>query len=200
MELNEFKKNYITQNSKAEHSKLVSSLSLKIFYKLIPLFSNLEEYNNEHDLNLLKCGAYLHDIGVIFEKKSGKGHHKIGRDLILENKIAGLNENDNLIVANIVRYHRKSLPDENRHKYYKMLSPKDRKKTDVFSSIVRLADGIDYNHFNMVDDIEIEYDSNENFLTLHLNVNIMLNIGYVEILNKKKKFFEKVFNTEVLFK
>ena len=60
-------------------------------------------------------------------------------------------------------------------------------------------DAVDYNHFNMVDDMEILYEETENILTLTLGVNIMLNVGYVEVLDKKKKFFEKVFKTEVLF-
>jgi len=199
VDINEFKRNYLTQSAKEDHSLLTADLSLKFFKKLIPFFPELKAYDNDNDLKLLKYGAYLHDIGVIFEKKSGRGHHKIGRDLILENKISKLDDVSNLIVANIVRYHRKSVPNPAKHKHYAVLSKEDKRKTDVFSSIVRLVDGIDFNHFNMVDDIKVNYEKSRNILTLTLGVNIMLNIGYVEVLNKKKKFFEKVFKTEVLF-
>ncbi len=199
MDINEFKKNYLTNDAKEEHGVLVSKLSLELFKKLVKFFPELKKYDTEKDLMLLKYGALLHDVGVIFEKKLNKGHHKIGRDLILENKISGLDETSNLIVANIVRYHRKSLPSPEKHKCYAMLSKEDRRKTDIFSSIVRLVDGIDYNHFNMVDNIGVDYEKTENFLTLTLGINIMFNIGYVEVLNKKKEFFEKVFKTEVLF-
>lgn len=199
MNLTEFKKNYMTDEAKKEHGLLVSSLSVKFFKKLLKFFPNLKEYDNNNDLLLLKYGAYLHDIGVIFEKKLNRGHHKIGRDLILENKIAGLDDTSNLIVANIVRYHRKSIPKANKHKTYAALSENDRKKADIFASIVRLIDAVDFKHFNMVDDIEVNYENTVNILTLTLGVNIMLNIGHVKVLNKKKKFFEKVFKTEVLF-
>lgn len=199
MDLAGFKKNYMTEGAQEEHAKLVAFLSVKFFKKLLNFFPNLKEYDNADDLALLKYGAYLHDIGVIFEKKLDRGHHKIGRDLVLENKISGLDEVSNLIVANIVRYHRKSIPDASKHGAYAVLSEKDRKKTDIFSSIVRLVDGIDFKHFNMVDEIDVNYEKSANILTLTLGVNIMLNIGYVEVLNKKKKFFEKVFKTEVLF-
>ena len=199
MDINGFKKNYMTQASCLEHSKLVSNLSVKFFKKLLNFFPFLKEYDNDYDLTLLKYGALLHDIGAAFEKKFDRGHHKIGRDLILENKITGLDEVGNLIVANIVRYHRKSLPDIKKHRYYEMLNEKDRRKTDVFASIVRLVDAFDYNHFNIIEDIGVKYEKPENFLTLTLGINIMLNIGYVEVLNKKKRFFEKVFDTEVLF-
>lgn len=199
MDINEFKKNYLANDIKEEHGFFVSKLSVKFFKKLIQFFPELEKYDNEKDLKLLKYGAVLHDIGVIFEKKLKKGHHKIGRDLILENKISGLDNTSNLIVANIVRYHRKSLPDPKKHKHYDILSPEDKRKVDIFASIVRLVDAIDFNHFNMVDDIDVNYEKTANFLTLTLGINIMLNIGYVEVLNKKKDFFEHTFKTEVLF-
>ena len=146
---------------------------------------------------LLKYGAYLHDIGVIFEKKLGRGHHKIGRDLILENKISGLDETSNLIVANIVRYHRRALPSLE-HKYYKMLNNKERRIVDIFASIVRLSDALDYNHFNIADDFDIGYDTKSNILTIVSWVNIMLNVGYIDALNKKKDFLEKILGTRVL--
>ena len=87
MDINGFKKNYMTQASCLEHSKLVSNLSVKFFKKLLNFFPFLKEYDNDYDLTLLKYGALLHDIGAAFEKKFDRGHHKIGRDLILENKI-----------------------------------------------------------------------------------------------------------------
>lgn len=197
MDAADFKKNYFETESSFEHSKTVMVLSLKLFNKMAEIFPELKVY--EKDLKLLELGASLHDIGVRFEKKMKKGHHKIGRDLILENKISGLDDVSNLIVANIVRYHRRALPSLI-HKHYKMLKEEDRKKTDIFSSIVRLADAFDYNHFNIVDDFNLTYDNRKRILTISLGVNIMLNIGYGENLNKKKRFFEKTFNLEVLFK
>ncbi len=199
MELEEFIKNYLWQNSLKSHSKHVCKLSLKLFHKLKDFFPELKEFNNKEDLKLLEYGAMLHDIGVVFEKKMDKAHHKIGRDLILENKISGLEFSSNLIVANIVRYHRRALPDCNKHKYYKMLNNKERRIVDIFASIVRLSDALDYNHFDMVDEFDIKYDENSRILTLFLSVNIMLNIGFKEILDKKKEFLEKTLNIKVLF-
>ena len=202
MDINEFKKNYLSSAQTLEHSELSAKLSMKFFKELLRFFPEIKVFNNPQDLTLLKYGAMLHDIGVMFEKNKKnppKPHHKIGRDLILENKISGLDEAQNLVVANIVRYHRKSLPDENQHKCYKMLSKNDRKKTDVFASIVRLIDAFDYNHFNMVDDFSLDFDRNQRILTIDLGVNIMLNIGQGAALSKKKQFLEKVFDIEVLF-
>jgi len=200
MDTGEFKKNYLSSPKLSEHSKLVLRLSVKLFAKLLSIFPELKKYDNKKDLILLQDGALLHDIGVMFERSLDRPHNKIGRDLILENKISGLDDIENLIVANIVRYHRKSLPDIKKHKIYAQLDENSRRKVDVFASIVRLADALDYNHFNMVDDFKLEYDENKRVLTITPGVNIMLNIGFREILNKKKKFFEKVFNVEVLFK
>ncbi len=198
MELEDFIKNYLGQNSLIDHSMLIKDLSLNLFHKLKVFFPELKKYDNKEDLKLLEYGALLHDVGVPFEKKMDKSHHKIGRDLILKNKILGLDETSNLIAANIVRYHRRALPDL-KHKYYKMLNNKDRRKVDIFSSIVRLTDALDYNHFNMVDDFELKYDESSRILTIILSINIMLNIGFKELLDKKKELLEKTLDIKVLF-
>lgn len=198
MELEDFIKNYLSQSSLKDHSKVVCNLSLKLFHKLKEYFPELKEFCSKENLKLLEYGAILHDIGVMFEKKMDRSHHKIGRDLILENKISGLNDRENLIVANIVRYHRRALP-ACAHKYYEMLNNKEKRMVDIFSSIVRLSDALDYNHFNLIDDFSLQYDENERILTLYLSINIMLNIGFEEILNKKKEFLEKTLNIKVLF-
>lgn len=199
MNLDDFKKNYLAENNLLEHSELVSNLSLKLFKELLRFFPNLKKYNNKTDLTLLHYGAILHDIGVIFEKNINKGHHKIGRDLILENKISDLDEVSNLIVANIVRYHRKALPDAKEHHYYNILSPDDRRKVDIFASIVRICDAIDFNHLNMVDELFVKYDESLSILTINIPINIMLNIGYDKSLKRKKDFLEKTLGVEVLF-
>jgi len=199
MDIEDFKKNYLCDKTLIEHSKLVSVLSLKFFHKLKAFFPDLKEFDNKEDLKLLEYGAALHDIGVMFEKRMDKAHHKIGRDLILENKISGLNETQNLVVANIVRYHRRALPDINKHKYYKMLNKDDRKKVGIFSSIVRLSDALDYNHFNLIDEFELKFDEKSRILTLVLSINIMLNIGFGELLEKKKELLEKTLNVKVQF-
>lgn len=197
MNLADFKKNYLTDRTLLEHSMLVTKLSLKLFLKLVKFFPEFRKYNNKADLMLLEYGALLHDIGVILEKKLGRGHHKIGRDLILENKISNLDEPGNIIVANIVRYHRRALPDIERHKIYRNLDIECKNKVDIFGAIVRFSDALDYNHFNLLEDFNAEYDEKNNILTISLGVNIMLNIGYREALNKKKDFLEKVLNAEV---
>ena len=62
----------MTDVSKEEHAETVASLTLKFFKKILNVFPDLKKYDNNDDLLLLKYGAYLHDIGVIFEKKLGK--------------------------------------------------------------------------------------------------------------------------------
>ncbi len=200
MEFEDFIKNYLRQSSQIDHGMFVKKLSLKLFHKLKEFFPELNELDNKEDIKLLEYGAALHDIGVCFEKKLDRAHHKIGRDLILENGIAGLDDVSNLIVANIVRYHRKSMPDIQKHKYYRMLNNDKRKVVCIFSSLVRLADALDYNHFNMVDDFELKYDKTSRILTIILSINIMLNIGFKELLEKKKELLEKTLNIKVLFR
>lgn len=198
MELSEFKKNYLGEKELLEHSLLVSKLALKMFFELKNYFPFLETFNNASDLKILEYGAVLHDIGVSFEKKLDRGHHKIGRDLIIENRISELSEESNIVAANVVRYHRRALPDR-KHKSYGGLTPENQRKTDIFASIVRLCDAFDFNHFGIIEDFKTSYNKSRNILTITLPVNIILNVGLKDNLDKKKEFLELVFNTEVLF-
>ena len=62
--------------------------------------------------NYLSHAAKLHDIGYCIEKKS---HHKHAMKIIVNEGIENFSDEQNLVVANIARYHRGSLPDENKH-------------------------------------------------------------------------------------
>ncbi len=46
---------------------------------------------------------------------------------------------------------------------------------------------------------ELKFDENSRILTLILSVNIMLNIGFKELLDKKKELLEKTLDIKVQF-
>ena len=72
-------------------------------------------------------------------------------------------------------------------------------KVNYLGAIIRLADGLDNMHLNLVNDIDIKFDNKLNVLTLNISNNIMLNTSIRDVLDKKKKFFEKVFLVRVQF-
>ena len=124
------------------HARHVADLSLAIFDALV----------REHGLGrrerlLLELGGILHDVGT-FIKTSG--HHKHGEYIVANSEIFGLNRVDLTIVANVVRYHRKSPPASN-HVNFIALPREDRIVVMKLAAIVRVADALDRGHDQRVD-------------------------------------------------
>ena len=197
MKVDEIVKKYAQDKS---HLKSVSRLSLLFFQKIKPFFIRLENYDNEDDLALLRAAAMLHDIGISFEKAYNKPHHKAGCEFILNNKPEDIKEEDIPTLACLVRYHRKSLPNENKHEIYKKLNQKQKAKVKFLGSIIKLVDAFDFSHIDLIEDFEVQYDKNFNVLTLFFSRNIMLNEPFINAINEKKDFFEMVYQTRVELK
>ncbi len=196
MNVDEIVKKYSKNKNHLLHTKF---LALTLFQKLKPIFRELEKYNNEADLKLLECGALLHDIGINFEDKFNLSHHKAGAKFILYNKPDEIDEKDIKVLACLIRYHRKSLPDK-KHKLYNSLNDEDKRKTDCLASIIRLADSMDNRHLGLVEDFITEYDFSGKILTFEFPPNIMIDEELVNGMVRKTDFLEKVFSVEVKFK
>lgn len=84
----------------------------------------------------LAYAAYLHDIGHFINPS---GHHKHGLYILLHSPMPGFTPEEVLLLANLVRYHRKSLPSSEHFHYHTL--PRAQKKTiGLVAPILRLAD------------------------------------------------------------
>lgn len=133
----------------SDHCRQVAKLSLLIYDQFLPLHG----LGREERL-ILELGAHLHDIGWA---EGQKGHNKTSmkmiqsrEDLIPDRRIRNL-------VANLARYHRKAHP-QIRHSHFSELDPEDRNRVKMLSSILRIADGLDWDHLDNVRDIFCESD------------------------------------------
>jgi exopolyphosphatase/guanosine-5'-triphosphate,3'-diphosphate pyrophosphatase len=108
------------------------------------LFDDLQAVHafNERDRLLLRAAAVLHDIGDFVRYD---GHHKHSYYLIQHADIMGLTPDERAIVANIARYHRKSLPDPS-HPNFRELDRDARGKVRGLAAILRIADALDREH------------------------------------------------------
>lgn len=183
-----------------DHNKNVEKYSLMLFEKLKNIFPEIKKYDNEFDLELLKKGALLHDIGIYFEKIYNKEHHKAGAKFIFENKPDDIKEEDLIFLCCLIRYHRKSLPNPKKHKLYSKLNDKDKIKLNYLASLIKLADGLDFGHLGLISDLKFEYSEKLNLLTLFLSGNIMLNASILKAINKKKDFFEFAYKVKLKLK
>ena len=126
--------NFLTklkQNKK--HAEEVRRIALQ-------LFEQLREYHQCGDSErfYLECAAILHDIGYAINSKK---HHKHSLRLILQAKLPSITEREKLIVANIARYHRRSMPKAT-HTPYAELSLDEQMIVKKMAALLRLADSL----------------------------------------------------------
>lgn len=128
----------------APHARHVTKLALGIFDDLSKLHSlgSLDRFR-------LRCAALLHDIGWV---QGAQGHHKRSLRMILDASELALTERSRPIIANIARYHRRSLPKQ-KHRSFALLSNADQHKVSLLGAIVRLADALDCSHLQLVRDV-----------------------------------------------
>ena len=130
-----------TFTSDESHAEQDRKLALMIFDQTKQLHSleRKERY-------WLECAAILHDIGL---SRGAKGHHKSTLRLILNDPQLPFTYEERYIIGSIARYHRKALPSK-KHFNLKPVNQTEREKITVLSSILRVADALDYSHKSVV--------------------------------------------------
>jgi len=165
------------------HAKTVDRLATTIFEKLRDLHQLGEE-----ELNLLRHGALLHDLGI---QISTKKHHKHAAYLVMnDQQLEGYPKKERQLLALLVRNHRKDvkLEDEDLSRYGWEVLPK-------LIAILRIADALDYFHRGetVVRDVYIE--GNRCLFKID-GVNLdALN----DHLKKKAAFFKEAFGLKAVF-
>ena len=171
-----------------EHALEVEKYSVMLFEALNGIIFDFSKKEKAY----LCSAAKLHDIGYYIEKKS---HHKHTMDLILQEGLEGFDEEETLIVANIARYHRNSLPDEVEHEFYAKLTDNSKDLVNKLASLLRIADGLDKPHKNLI--LRIRTEKTNDCLNLFIKT-----IGFkpsLKAAEHKKDLFESTFNTQLNF-
>jgi exopolyphosphatase/guanosine-5'-triphosphate,3'-diphosphate pyrophosphatase len=130
------------------HSDQVAKLALQIFDGLRS-WSGL----NERPRELLHSAALLHDIGWS-QTPDGKGHHKWSAKLIQEHSWKSLKRDEIRVVAQIARYHRKTVPLAE-HTDFHALSVVAQKQVMILGGILRLADALDRTHTARIESLAV---------------------------------------------
>jgi len=129
-----------------EHVLHVARLALLLFDHLRDLHQLTDQ-----DRALLEAAGCLHDIGWSVTP-GGREHHKASAKLIRERAWKSLQPGEVAILALVARYHRQSLPDPE-HKSFMRLPPDDRSRVDRMAALLRMADGLDRRHRQIVVDL-----------------------------------------------
>lgn len=147
---------------------------------------------SEREKIYLKTAALLHDIGYVVDKKS---HHKHAMKLIIDEGIEGFDEEEVLVTANIARYHRGALPDVNKHEMFAQLPAEKQRLVRLLASILRIADGLDKPHKNLI--LRMKALNTPDSVNLYFKtVGFKPNLKMAEI---KKNMLEDTLNKKINF-
>jgi len=140
-----------------EHSLQVARLALELFRVLSPRlgFSDKER-------RLLEAAALLHDVGYFINYSS---HHKHSYHLIRHADLFGFTPRERELIANIARYHRKSLPRK-KHDQFIRLAVEDQVLVSRLGGILRLCDGLDRRRNSVVERLDCALASGSLSITL----------------------------------
>jgi putative phosphoesterase len=169
------------------HARQVAKLSLQLFDMLKELHGfGLRERA------LLQAAALLHDVGI---SRGVEGHHKMSRDILLEDTTLPLSDRERQVVALVARYHRKSLPKEE-HRLYAVQPDQHKILVEKLGALVRMADGLDRTHGALVKDISVEIFEDEVFIRLEADAPLDAEVAFGK---EKSDLFVRAYGRGVRF-
>jgi len=137
------------------HSVHVASLAVSLFEQLALIAESDSDtrpsWATAESREILEAAALLRDVGYFINYT---GHHKHSYHLIVHSELPGFSPRELELVGTIARYHRKARPKK-KHPHYKDLDRNDRETVRVLAAILRLADGLDRTHSQLIDSVTL---------------------------------------------
>ena len=100
--------------------------------------------------DLLEAAGMLHNVGLFV---SHAAHHKHSYYVIRNSdQLVGFTERELELIAQVARYHRKSLPKP-KHSEYMALRPKERKSVSLLAGMLRIGIALDRTRAGVVEDV-----------------------------------------------
>jgi exopolyphosphatase/guanosine-5'-triphosphate,3'-diphosphate pyrophosphatase len=129
-----------------KHATAVQTLALKLFDALADrLGLGLD------DRRILADAALLHDVGYHINYDR---HHKHSYHLIVHADLLGITPEEQVLIANVARYHRGAEPRK-KHRTYGQLDKPLRQRVKKLAAILRVADGFDRGHIGTVASLKV---------------------------------------------
>jgi exopolyphosphatase/guanosine-5'-triphosphate,3'-diphosphate pyrophosphatase len=171
-----------------QHAGTVARFALDLFDSTM----TLHKLGKDERL-LLEVAALLHDVGYFI---SVTNHHKHSYYIISSSPFIGLDELQKILIANVARYHRKSIPKPSHNEFYE-LTPKQRQIVLKLASILRLAEALDRGHANRVKNARVIKGMNTIRILLEGDGDMLLEKW---ALSRGYQLFEKIFKKKVQIK
>jgi exopolyphosphatase/guanosine-5'-triphosphate,3'-diphosphate pyrophosphatase len=128
----------------APHVRKVAQFAGTLFEQLRSLHA-LPALNGQ----LLEAAAYLYNIGHWVNESR---HHKHSLYLVANSDLAGFSDWERLVIANLCRYHRKSMPQPT-HVEFQTLDAEGRRAVVLMAPLLRIAVALDQSQEQLVEDV-----------------------------------------------
>ncbi len=129
----------------AAHTRKVAELSGALFEGLRSLHRLPPERGR-----VLEASAYLYNIGHFVNESR---HHRHSLYLVANSDLPGFDDRERTMIANLCRYHRKSMPQPS-HDTFQVLEPEDRRTVVLLAPLLRLAVALDQSQEQRVERLE----------------------------------------------
>lgn len=145
---------------------------------------------------LLWAAAMLHNSGHYISHSS---HHKHSYYLIRNGELLGYTEAEIEVIANIARYHRKSLPKKKHENLRGLTTKYHRQLVEGLSAMLRIAVALDRRGIGAVKDVKYYYNAPNKTLHLDIKPAFPYDDCASEIWNleDKKLWFEELYRTKL---
>lgn len=145
------------------HSKHVTRLALALYDALLSTKVMKDQGAYPLERTLLQAAAMLHDCGVLV---SFANHHKHSADIIRNFGLCTRDANVTPLVALVARYHRKTGPTT-RHRAFATLHAQDQDLVTRLAAILRVADGLDRSHQQLVQGLTLAVGKSSLRIVVH---------------------------------
>jgi len=140
------------------HLRKVAQIASMLFAGMQPLHQ-LAPSNGQ----LLEAAAYLYNIGHFVNEAR---HHRHSYYLVMNSDLPGFTEPERVVIANLCRYHRKSIPQLS-HEGFEALDEESRKTVQLLVPLLRLAVALDQSQEQRIDRVETFVRQNSIEVEIH---------------------------------
>ena len=141
---------------------------------------------------ILESAGLLRDVGYFINYEK---HHRHSYHLIAHADLPGFTAREVRVLANVARYHRKKGPKAS-HETFAELDIEDQRLVRVLASVLRIGDGLDRTHSQIVRSVDVELGSDAAYFTVHAPVEPATDVYGAQ---RKARVFEKTFGLETRF-
>lgn len=168
-----------------KHAESVAEVSVRLFD-----FLQADHGLNQRCRLLLRVSALLHEVGGFVSSRS---HHKHSEYLIANSEVFGLNRPEITLVAQIARYHRRSVPRSS-HPAYMALPRELRVVVNKLAGMLRVADALIRGNIRRAHEIRFQRRGDDLVVTLPGGSDLLLE---EHALSAKGDLFEEIFGLKI---